>query len=596
MIIPMKKYTFLVYHHDYDAFLKNLQELGVLHIIRTIAANDPALKESRDKIDAVMQAIHFLKRRNQQAQDVPFTGTPEAVIDGLNARIRDREVITQQLQSIGKTISTLEPWGDFSRQQLKDLESKNIYVDLYICSKNKFQDAWRETYSIEVIQTIGQTLYFAVIHGAEEEVNIDAESFKLPEISLSEARARQQQMTADLEKMEAEFNESAARDLPHLVKYRDELLGKFEFEDTRMNVLKEADDQIMVLRGWVSKPLEKNLVDFLEQQNIYYFAEEPTEDDKVPILLKNNAFSKLFEPIGKLYSLPSYMELDLTAFFAPFFMLFFGFCTADMGYGILILAAATFFKFKVKDPKVKPLLSLMQLLGLSTAVMGFVMGSLLAFDMTKFKGIGQWIPITDKTQIFNLSLLLGVIQILFGVIMNFFNKVRNGGFKSGISTIGTFLFMIAVSVLGAPMLGANPPAALKENMTYVIYLSLFLIFFFNSPGKNIFVNLGLGIWEMYNIVTGFFGDLLSYIRLFALGVSGGILGFVINSMAQQFGAIPVIGPVIFILFMLVGHSVNIALGSLGGFVHPMRLTFVEFYKNSGFSGGGKEYKPFGSKK
>ncbi|HNX01032.1 MAG TPA: V-type ATP synthase subunit I, partial [Candidatus Cloacimonadota bacterium] len=556
----------------------------------------PALKESRDKIDAAMQAIHFLKKRNQQAQDVPLTRTPEEIITQLNSRIREKDAIAQKILSVRKIISNLEPWGEFSRQQLHDLESKDIYIDLYICSKNKFKDEWMETYSIEIIQTIGQVLYFAVIHKAEEEINIDAEHYKLPDISLSEALHKQQDLVAEQETIEQEFNDCAARELPHLIQYRDDLMAKFEFEDTRMNVIKDADDQIIILRGWVSKPLEAGLVEFLEKQSIYYYAEEPSEDDKVPIQLKNNWYAKLFEPIGKLYSLPSYMELDLTAFFAPFFMLFFGFCTADVGYGLLIFAAATFFKFKVKDPKVKPLLSLAQVLGLSTAVMGFVMGSLLAFDMTKFKGIGKYIPITDKTQIFNFALLLGVIQILFGVIMNFFNRVKNGGFKAGISTIGTFLFMIAVSVLGSPMLGANPPAVLKEYMPYVIYVALFLIFFFNSPGKNIFVNLGLGIWEMYNIVTGFFGDLLSYIRLFALGVSGGILGFVINSMAQQFGSIPIIGPIIFIVFMVVGHSVNIALGSLGGFVHPMRLTFVEFYKNSGFSGGGKEYKPFGSKK
>jgi len=97
---------------------------------------------------------------------------------------------------------------------------------------------------------------------------------------------------------------------------------------------------------------------------------------------------------------------------------------------------------------------------------------------------------------------------------------------------------------------------------------------------------------MYNTITGIFGDLLSYIRLFALGIASSILGLVINQMAISFGSAKYIGPVIFILFVVVGHTANLAISSLGAFVHPMRLTFVEFYKNAGFKGGGKPYQPF----
>ena len=101
---------------------------------------------------------------------------------------------------------------------------------------------------------------------------------------------------------------------------------------------------------------------------------------------------------------------------------------------------------------------------------------------------------------------------------------------------------------------------------------------------------------LYGVITGFFGDILSYIRLFALGVSSAILGFVMNSIGQQFLSIKIIGPVIFFIFMVVGHSLNIALSALSGFVHPLRLTFVEFFKNAGFNGPGLEYKPFGKTK
>jgi V/A-type H+/Na+-transporting ATPase subunit I len=107
------------------------------------------------------------------------------------------------------------------------------------------------------------------------------------------------------------------------------------------------------------------------------------------------------------------------------------------------------------------------------------------------------------------------------------------------------------------------------------------------------MNVGVGLWTTYNMVTGILGDLLSYIRLFALGISSAIMGFVFNSLAVEMsGSIPVLSILIMIIILVIGHSINIFMSGLGAFVHPLRLTFVEFYKNAGFSGGGKQYNPF----
>jgi len=119
------------------------------------------------------------------------------------------------------------------------------------------------------------------------------------------------------------------------------------------------------------------------------------------------------------------------------------------------------------------------------------------------------------------------------------------------------------------------------------------IFFFNSPGKNPFLNLGLGLYDTYNMATGLLGDVLSYVRLFALGLSGGILASVFNSLALGLKPDNVVaGPLVFLIIFLFGHAMNIFMNVLGAVVHPMRLTFVEFYKNAEFTGGGKRYEPF----
>ena len=150
------------------------------------------------------------------------------------------------------------------------------------------------------------------------------------------------------------------------------------------------------------------------------------------------------------------------------------------------------------------------------------------------------------------------------------------------------------AVFGLPALGV----ALPSGLTYALYgllgVCAFAIVFLNSPGKNVFVNFGSALWGTYNMATGLLGDTLSYIRLFALGLTGSILGGVFNTLAFDLTAsLPaVVRFIAVLLILLFGHAINFGLCMIGAFVHPMRLTFVEFYKNANFEGGGKKYAPF----
>lgn len=595
MIIPMTKYTFILYHVDYEPFLKNLQGLGVLHIIRKSKTKDPSLKYLDDIISEYNSHIKPL-RVDCKGIEIPPSDDERFSYEEYKKVLSEKENYQQRKSALQKDIEMMTPWGNFSWDTVRSLKKSDICMHFYSCTHSRFNRKWAEENALSIINDSGTTIQFVIFTYAGEEVaSIDAEVVTLPTDTLSELDKQMSEVEKNLARINSYLKENKASFLSKLLLERSYLLRKLEYDDNQMQSEQVADEQITVLQGWSSEKDKEELERFLNEENICYYSDTPTEEDNPPILLKNNWFAKLFEPIGKLYSLPSYMELDLTAFFAPFFMLFFGFCTADFGYGLAIFTAASIGKWKVKSPEIRPLLTLVQFLGASTTIMGFVMGSILGFDLKEWTAIGDLVPIRSNDQVFKFALVLGVVQILFGVIMNFANRVRSGGFKTGISMIGTFLFILNVTILASPVMGGHP-GQLAVYAKYGVYLALFLIFFFNAPGKNIFINVALGLWEMYNIITGFFGDLLSYIRLFALGVSGGILGIVVNSMAMQFRAIPIIGFLIMLLVMIVGHSANIALSALGGFVHPMRLTFVEFYKNSGFNGGGKEYKPFGKKK
>ena len=242
----------------------------------------------------------------------------------------------------------------------------------------------------------------------------------------------------------------------------------------------------------------------------------------------------------------------------------------------------------------KPILSLVQLLAASTFFCGMLTGTFFGanfydLDWPFIQRMKHAIAM-DNNDMFQLSLLLGVIQILFGMILKAVNQAIQFGFKYAVGTIGWIILLVSVGL--AAVLPVVFPMGGTAHLV-ILAIAGAMILFYNSPDKNIFINFGLGLWDSYNMVTGLLGDILSYVRLFALGLSGGILASVFNSLAVGMSPDNVIaGPIVMVLIFVIGHSINIFMNVLGAMVHPMRLTFVEFFKNSGYEGGGKEYKPF----
>jgi V/A-type H+-transporting ATPase subunit I len=224
---------------------------------------------------------------------------------------------------------------------------------------------------------------------------------------------------------------------------------------------------------------------------------------------------------------------------------------------------------------------------------------------TGFKNIMPMIP---------FSLFLGICQILFGTILRIINKLKqhDGNIQYALYPLGTIFLTIAATfwviqinfmdmgsffelITGKTAMEVS--ALITPTMMFVpLGIGLVLLFFFNNPSKPVYIRLPLGLWELYQYITGIMGDVLSYIRLFALGLAGGLLGASFNSIALMLcgGEFNLGTPLVIftILILILGHVINIALACLGAFVHPLRLTFVEFYKYLEFEGGTKEYQPF----
>ena len=599
MIAKMKKLTFLVYHKEYESFLVSLRELGLVHITTRAqgVAENAELQDSIRLTGRYAAAAKYLQQLMIPAQ--PHEGNAQKGAEALEnvERIQyELQQLGQRMQALEKEISALEPWGDFDPKSVERLRDAGYQIDFYLCSEKQFMQEWVDLYNATIIGREGSKLYFVTVTPVGEEVELDVEAVKLPGSSLSALKQRHQEMLKQQEDFQQQLKQLAATVLPDLQAAQHEVQTQIEFSKVILSSDAVAGNKLMLLEGWAPVKCIDQIREFLSTQEAYYEVTDPTPEDNVPICLENNRFFRLFEPIMRLYMLPKYNELDLTPFFAPFFMLFFGLCLGDSGYGLFMVLAVTLYRMFAKkiESSMKSILTLVQLLGLSTMVCGLLTGTCFGFNLYDiqlpfFQTLKETISL-DNQQMFNLSLILGGAQIIFGMILKSVNQTIQLGFKYAVSTIGWLIILVSTAFAFAA------PSVLPMGGTvHLVFLVIgaLMAYFYNSPDKNIFVNFGLGLWDTYNMATGLLGDVLSYVRLFALGLSGGILASVFNSLAAGMSPDNVIaGPIVMVLIFLIGHSINIFMNVLGAMVHPMRLTFVEFFKNSGYEGGGKEYKPF----
>lgn len=315
----------------------------------------------------------------------------------------------------------------------------------------------------------------------------------------------------------------------------------------------------------------------------------------MPIKLRNNAFSRLYEPITKMFSLPNYSELDPTPLFAPFFMLFFGLCFGDGGYGLLVVLLCTILKKKMSED-VRPYLSLFQYLGGAAVLVGLCTGSVFGVALAEVPALSKvkdYFVSSDNLMTF--SIVIGLVQIIFGkAVAAYKTKIQKGTKYSIAPFAWVFVILSLALALGLPMLNVQIPAAIATVCYGIAAVGLVVAYLYNSPGKNIFLNFGTGLWNTYNMASGLLGDTLSYIRLFAIGLTGSILGGVFNTLAVSMtdGMNIVARVIVMAIILLLGHAINIALCTISSLVHPLRLIFVEYYKNAEFEGGGKAYEPF----
>lgn len=379
-------------------------------------------------------------------------------------------------------------------------------------------------------------------------------------------------------------------------------------EEARCRLLDSAS--AFFLEGWVPAPDEKKLLEQLGQYTCCWETQDPAPEDYpvVPVKLKNNKFTEPLTTITEMYSLPAYDGVDPNGLMAPFYIFFFGFMFADLGYGLILAGACAFINWKT-HPKggFGQLIRLMIMCGISSAVIGFFTGGFFSDFLVQFTGmLGLAQPVIpflsvpdgvtgvpgpllnvmgDPMTVLVFALAVGFVQILVGMAVKFWMLCRRGQVVDAVLDIGTWwvIFVgIALFALGVGNVAGYP---------VVLIIGCLMLLGQSRTAKG-FGKVTAVIGAVYNGVTGYFGDILSYSRLMVMMLAGSVIGQVFNILGAMPGGglPPAIGIPIFFVIFIIGHAFNIGLNVIGTYVHTSRLQYLEFFKQF-YEEGGRPWRP-----
>ncbi|MDR2937017.1 MAG: V-type ATP synthase subunit I, partial [Rikenellaceae bacterium] len=359
----MMKYSFVLHHTDSEAFLNRLQELGLVDIDSGQWTPDERERGLLADAECQARAMKDLdkRRKGKNREAVTPFGSARETLDRYTEASARIEAIDQAMARLTKEITELTPWGDFPAASIRALEEQGISLHFFTTYANDFEKyapGWREKYIVDLVSEVDGMACFVVVTTPESApLAIEALSVKTPAASRADKEIEVIGLQNERKEMEA-ILERCAEGFPALESLGNELRAELQLSRVSKTAAREADGSLAVMTGWATKDAARPVDAFLDTHPaVIFFKDEPTEEDDPPVLLKNNAFAGLFEVIANLYALPKYGTMDLTAYFAPFYMLFFGFCLADAGYGLIYVAAASLLYRRVK-PAFRPILKL----------------------------------------------------------------------------------------------------------------------------------------------------------------------------------------------------------------------------------------------
>lgn len=621
--------------HDGICQILNAQQAAVTKDMPELAAAAERPKDTEYLLGRLEKTIEFLKDYALAPKGLLSALAPRAVIDesSYNKTVEDRQIpkiieqseqtkaelerLNSEIETLDATLDQLAPWqnletpvqeiGRLNRtttlaallppQQIENLQQQladlGAAIETVASSENKCAC---------IIVAINENLSDVqkLLRSAEfEPVSFEPMTGTVAEL-IDEYIARLTETQKKLQLM----HEQAARLAENLLKLQilydhyANLLNREQAKDTA-----PATESTVILEGWVKQkdyPRLEKIVSGFKASTLARI--EPAEDEEIPVEIENKNAIKPFEVITRLYGMPQHFEVDPTAFLAPFFALFFALCLTDAGYGLVIVAMMVFFIKKVQGDK-----KLMWMLGICSAVTlltGALTGGWFGDAVQQFvpalKPLREkmmWFdPLENPMMFFGLSLVLGYTQIMAGLLIAFIHNLKQKDYIAAVCDQLTWLVMLnSIVLLTAAKTGVLPPQTGKF-FGILALIPAAAIFLFSQREGPLIGRIGMGLYNLFSAIF-YLGDVLSYLRLMALGMVTAGIAMAINVISKvavdilsSFGVPKVIGIVAMILILIAGHAANLGLSALGAFVHTLRLQYAEFFPKF-LVGGGKLFQP-----
>lgn len=468
----------------------------------------------------------------------------------------------------------------------KEVSEKLFLYDLQAIEENK-----KEVRSFLIYNTDSASILSNILD------NLGIKPEEIPEID-SDVKSYIAKIDANLlvlnEKLEKE-KQSAKKLVCHINSLKI-LFDYYIWQKDKLIALQKVPNgwQTFSVIGWIERKMIKKIEKDLSSVTNDFIIEEiePEKDEVAPIIFSNN-WSSPFEFVTNIYGAPKQGDPDPTPFLAPFFIIFFGLCLTDAGYGIILaLLAWLGIKFLKLEKESKKMFLVLMYGGIATFFAGALVGGWfgIVIDNITINWLRDLLisiriidPVKNPIGMLLFSLGLGVIQILTGIIISLWWKIKNGAIESAILDNGVWLyFLISIMIFAGHQTGII-------NFELSSYLALFgvllIVLTQGRKEKNPFLKIINGVMGLYGLV-GYLSDVLSYSRLLALGLATGIIGMVVNLIASlSVEMVPYFGYIIAVVIIIGGHTFNIAINALGSFIHSSRLQFVEFFPKF-MEGGG----------
>ncbi len=588
MIVRMKKIALITQAKDAQDALKSLRSLGVVHVEHSQLPKNKDINLIQDDLSLINQALDVILKAEFSVgregtlcrKDVTdWKAAARHIIDTWK-RIDHLQEFSKQLNS---EIKEWGPWGDFDPNEVRKLAQKNIYLRLFQVPAKEMKN-FPLAARVSKIFTKGNVVYCAVF--SREKFECAFKEIGLPKMSLSQMRGR------------------IAEDWRIIESLNDDLRSFFSYRTSLFQIKKSLEKELgfqealggmaqsktlTYLCGFAPFDSETMLVSLAKKERWGLFITDPGEDELVPTLIRNPGWVSIITPVFKLLEIvPGYRELDVSMLFLIFFSLFFGILIGDAGYGTtyLLITFLAHKKLCKKYPNNK-VFFLFYILSFCAIIWGALTGSFFGQEWLVKAGIKPLMPSLNNTK--NIQAFCFFLGALHLSIAHSWRVILKLPSLTALADIGWVLILWAAFFFAKLLILSQ---GLPFYATWLLIAGMILVVFFTNPRKNILKAVGEGLGALALSLMNNFTDVVSYVRLFAVGLAGVAIADTFNSMAFSVGTGSVLAIIASGFIIIAGHSLNLILGPMSVLVHGVRLNVLEFSGHANVTWSGVAYKPF----